>query len=204
MDNNSVAINSVRSQSFLNETALTKVSCHLLQRIPESADFFRKSMPIYGSVCPFLLYFRNSVFIFPEVNADLRKCLPPFLLYFRNFSRDPSGSQCRFTEVFAHSCFTSVIPSSSFRKSRPIYGSVCPHSCFTSVISTGSFSKSMPFYGSICPFLLYFRNSDFIFQSRPIYGNFCKNAGYFGNSEQPAFKPTHYLKIGGENANECK
>ena len=22
-----------------------------------------------------------------------------------------------------------------------------------------------------------------------------KNAGYFGNSEQPAFKPTHYLKI---------
>ena len=106
-----------------------------------------------------------------------------------------SGSQYRFTEVFVHSCFTSVIPSSSFRKSMPIYGSVCPHSCFTSVISTGSFSKSMPFYGSICPFLLYFRNSDFIFQSRPIYGNFCKNAGYFGNSEQPAFKPTHYLKI---------
>ena len=49
--------------------------------------------------------------------------------------------------MFAHSGFTSVIPSSSFWKSRPIYGSVC------------------------------------------------KNAGYFGNSEQPAFNPTHYLKI---------
>ena len=73
LGNNSVAINSVRSQSFLNETALTKVSCHLLQRIPESADFFRKSMPIYGSVCPFLLYFRNFDWIFLEVNAVLRK-----------------------------------------------------------------------------------------------------------------------------------
>ena len=163
MGNNSVAINSVRSQSFLNETALTKVSCHLLQRIPESADFFRKSIPIYGSVCPFLLYFRNSVFIFPEVNADLRKCLPPFLLYFRNFSRDPSGSQCRFTEVFAHSCFTSVIPTSSFWKSRPIYGSVCPfllyfrNSVFIFPKVKADLRKCLP------PFLLYFRNFDWIF-----------------------------------------
>ena len=120
MSNNSVAINSVRSQSFSHETALTKVSCHLLQRIPDSRK--DRTDYIYGSVCVFLLYFRN-------------------------FSRDPSGSQCRFTEVFAHSCFTPKFRLDPFWKSRPVYGSVC------------------------------------------------KNAGYFGNSEQPAFKATHYLKI---------
>ena len=104
--------------------------------IPTSS--FRKSRPIYGSVCPFLLYFRN-------------------------FSRDPSGSQCRFTEVFAHSCFTSVIPTSSFWKSRPIYGSVCPfllyfrNSVFIFPKVKADLRKCLP------PFLLYFRNFDWIF-----------------------------------------
>ena len=120
MGNNSTAINSVRSKSFLYEAAFTKVSCHLLQRIPDSRTY--KLNHIYGSVCPFLLYFRSSDW-------------------------NPSGSQGPFTEVYVHSCSTSVIPTGFFRKSLPIYGSVC------------------------------------------------KNAGYFGNSEQPAFKATHYLKI---------
>ena len=53
-----------------------------------------------------------------------------------------------------------------------VFTEVFAHSYFTSVISTG-----------------------FLPEVRPIYGSVCKNAGYFGNSEQPAFKPTHYLKI---------